>query len=434
MGAALVRGFGDGGRVRVLDLGAGVGALAVAASAAFRDRGIECDVVAVESDPETADLLGRTLGNVGQTWPAVTYRVVRDNAFRLADPELGEAPIGHFDAVISNPPYFKMSPSAPEGGRAPNAYARFMNVGLRLLRQGGRLCFIVPRSFASGFYYRRFRKELLSSAGFESIHVFESRSDQFDEVLQENVIVVLRKGPPLTPIEVTSSAGIADLGNARRTAVPADALVRPTDGQSVIRIPTSPAELETLKHVDSLPYRLRDFGLEISTGPVVPFRAKDRLLASEGTTTVPLLWMQHVLAGRTVWPLSACKKPQFLDSADADKLLIPAGNYVLLRRFSAKEERRRLIAAPVLRGQIPTAQFAIENHVNYIHRGRGSMMESEAIALSELLNSDVYDRYFRIMNGNTQVSATEIRSLPLPDLARLRRAETRPETAAAPGP
>jgi adenine-specific DNA-methyltransferase len=40
----------------------------------------------------------------------------------------------------------------------------------------------------------------------------------------------------------------------------------------------------------------------------------------------------------------------------------------------------------------------------------------ESRGLAALLNSSLIDRYFRIINGNTQINAVELRSLPLPEL------------------
>jgi len=91
-------------------------------------------------------------------------------------------------------------------------------------------------------------------------------------------------------------------------------------------------------------------------------------------------------------------------------------NVVLLRRFSAKEDSRRLIAAPLLRGQLDAKLIGLENHLNYIYRPTGELTTPQAMGLSALLNSSLLDRYFRISNGNTQVSATEIRAMPLPPL------------------
>ena len=176
---------------------------------------------------------------------------------------------------------------------------------------------------------------------------------------------------------------------------------------------------EDLKLVDvmrSWPNTLRSLGLEISTGPVVPFRATDFLAHSAvGGSTVPLLWMQHVRPMRVSWPLAVCDKPEWIKvSADSTKLLVADKTYVLIRRFSAKEEKRRLVSAPLIQGSLNSDMVGLENHLNYI-RGVWKDLDDElAYGLSALLNSACLDRYFRISNGNTQVSATELRAMPLP--------------------
>ncbi|MCK6580788.1 MAG: SAM-dependent methyltransferase, partial [Anaerolineae bacterium] len=95
--------------------------------------------------------------------------------------------------------------------------------------------------------------------------------------------------------------------------------------------------------------------------------------------------------------------------------LLPNKNYVLLRRFSAKEERQRLTAAPYL-ADFDTPVIGIENHLNYIYRPGGDLSPEETQGLAALLNSSLMDTYFRRFSGNTQVSATELRALPLPPL------------------
>ena len=130
---------------------------------------------------------------------------------------------------------------------------------------------------------------------------------------------------------------------------------------------------------------------------------------------MPLLWMQHVRPMRTAWPLATVEKPQWVKvRPESTKLLIADATYVLVRRFSAKEEKRRLVSAPLIRGSLNADMVGVENHLNYI-RGVWKDLDDElAYGLSALLNSACLDRYFRISNGNTQVSATELRAMPLP--------------------
>ena len=123
--------------------------------------------------------------------------------------------------------------------------------------------------------------------------------------------------------------------------------------------------------------------------------------------------MQNVQAMRCIFP--ARPQSQYLRLDGADKLLVPNQNYVLLRRFSAKEERRRLVAAPYF-AELNGAFIGIENHLNYIYRPNGQLADEETLGLAVLLNSALLDIYFRIFSGNTQVNATELRKLPLPPL------------------
>ena len=127
--------------------------------------------------------------------------------------------------------------------------------------------------------------------------------------------------------------------------------------------------------------------------------------------------MQNVRAMRTAWPTKTTGKPQFIVINDESMpLLVADRSYVLLRRFSAKEERRRLTAAPLIAGSLGCPWVGLENHLNYIYRPDGTLTEEEAYGFSVVLNCSLLDTYFRIFNGNTQVSATEVRAMPFPPL------------------
>jgi len=131
---------------------------------------------------------------------------------------------------------------------------------------------------------------------------------------------------------------------------------------------------------------------------------------------VPLLWMNHVTPMSVRWPIARRKPEHIQDVMASQKILVRNANYVLIRRFSAKEEKRRLVAAPYLASRFASARVGLENHLNYVHKPGGSLTEDETHGLAALLNSTLLDTWFRAVNGNTQVSATEIRSMPLPSL------------------
>ena len=87
-----------------------------------------------------------------------------------------------------------------------------------------------------------------------------------------------------------------------------------------------------------------------------------------------------------------------------------------MRRFSAKEEARRLVAAPYLADSVSAPVIGFENHLNYVYRPNSNLTEDEAVGLVAIFNSSLLDNYFRVSSGNTQVSATELRAMALPSL------------------
>ena len=434
-----------GRQVRILDPAAGAGILCCAAVEALISRQPKPDaieLVAYEIDGDLIAPLRAVLDHLAswcheQHGPTVRVRIEATD-FILANAD-AVRPCGlfpscsqaeGFDAVIANPPYFKIGKSDPRAAAVPdvvhgqpNIYALFMAVGAALLRAGGDFIFITPRSFASGPYFRRFRTVFFDMIRPTAVHVFGSRRDAFrrDEVLQENVILSgirqdrWQENGTRACLAISFSLGVADIDEAGSRELPASAVLDLASVDKVLRLPVCDADDDALALVDSWPTDLRGLGLNISTGPVVPFRATD-LVTREGNVPAshaPLLWMNHVRAMRATWPLDR-HKPEYIERSGAEALLVPNRNYILLRRFSAKEEARRLTAAPWIAADFAIADVGLENHLNYVHRPGGTLSEDEAWGLSALYNSRLLDTWFRAVNGNTQVSATELRAMPLP--------------------
>ena len=121
------------------------------------------------------------------------------------------------------------------------------------------------------------------------------------------------------------------------------------------------------------------------------------------------------------WPLPKPEKGQYVRIENESKsILIPNKDYILLRRFSSKDDKSRLIAAPYFCNFIKSEYIGVENKVNYIYRPKGHLDRNEILGLCALLNSTLFDSFFRIFNGNVNVSATELREIPLPELERIK--------------
>ena len=299
-----------------------------------------------------------------------------------------------------------------------------MAISAELLKLHGELIFIVPRSFASGLYFKKFRTWFFARIRPELIHIFGSRRDAFarDDVLQENIVFKGVKDKRHIKklnerIVVSSSAGLGDLSKRTLHTVTSSIALDNRSNAIILRLPTSDADELILKTVDNWPCTLGKLGLKISTGPVVPFRSTEFIDASGcvPSTHAPLFWMNHVRAMNVIWPLQKNKLEYIKITDNSISLLVPNLNYVLVRRFSTKEENRRLVAGPYFARMLDTQFIGLENHLNYIYRPKGNMSEDEVVGLTALLSSKLLDTYFRISNGNTQVSATELRAMPFPN-------------------
>lgn len=342
-----------------------------------------------------------------------------------------------FDYIISNPPYFKLSKDDKRiklfqhlvKGQS-NIYSFFMAVSVNLLKSNGELIFIVPRSFASGQYFNSFRDYFFNNINLNFIHLFKSRSDTFnrDSVLQETLIL---KGSKIdnNKVTISTSEGLKDIEQSRKKEFNISEIIDLESKAKILHLPTTNFEENVMLLFKSWNNNLINFGIQISTGPVVSFRSKEFLFDTYQNTTIfltPLYWLHNVKKMSIEWPIFITKKSQYINMTEiSKKVLLPNKNYVFLRRFSSKDDKSRLISAPYLEKYNQSKLIGIENKLNYIYKLNGELEENEVIGISALLNSNVFDTYFRTFNGNVNVSATEIRLMPFPPIESIREVGNR---------
>lgn len=405
---------------RLLDAGAGVGAL----SCAFLDRWVtgsfgfeSVEATTYEIDEKLRGHLAQHLAGYGR----VTPRIIAGDYIELATAE-GLQDRGYTHAIL-NPPYKKINSQSAHrlalrsvGIETVNLYSAFVALAVGEAAPGGQIVAIIPRSFCNGPYYRPFRDFILERAAIRHMHLFDSRSKAFkdDEVLQENIIIRLERGGQQGPVTVTTSTddSFSDLTTNEH---PFDRIVFPDDPERFIHVPTT-TEKSAIELSPAVRYSLADIGVKVSTGPVVDFRLKAHLRDMPEEGTVPLIYPGHLSITGTVWPVQGLKKPNaILRNAETEKWLYPNGFYCVVRRFSSKEEKRRVVASvvdPAAFGDHTVLGF--ENHMNLFHENKRGLPELLARGLAVFLNTTAVDESFRRFNGHTQVNATDLKLMKYP--------------------
>lgn len=411
----------SGGKCRLLDPGAGIGSL----SGAFLDRcgagGLSFESVNVFAYEIDECLHGHLAGVLGGLY-AADHRVIGGDFIEAAVSGLRSSDGELFTHAVINPPYKKIRTASRErellgsvGLETVNLYSGFVAMALALLEKGGELVAIIPRSWCNGPYYRPFRRFILERAALTHIHVFESRRKAFqdDDVLQETIIIRLVRGGEQGDVHLSVSED-GTFSDVQRYTHPFDIVVHPADDQAFVHIPLEEASSPLAEGVFC--HRLADLNIGICTGPVVDFRLKPSLRAMPEAGAVPLLYANHLKTGAVVWPLAGGKKPNAIAVDDRSrKWLMPMGTYAVAKRFSSKEEKRRIVAAVVDHEKLPANELiGFENHLNVFHRNKGALPRELAHGLAVYLNSTAMDEHLRRFSGHTQVNATDIRQLPFP--------------------
>ena len=411
------------GECRLLDAGAGIGSL----SGAFLERCARGDMKfnairlkAFEIDPVVQPELQHTLSYYAEKCPLF---------YEIVDVDFVEEAVNaiqfrkySFTHAILNPPYKKIRSNSryrkllqKVGIETINLYSAFLALTIALTEPNGQIVAIIPRSFCNGPYYRPFRKFIFTHTAIRHLHLFESRTKAFkdDNVLQETIIIRLERGGKQGHVTVSTSTDNTFTDLAQHI-YPFEQIVQPDNPEQFIHVPASSSTTANLP--PAVHHTLDELGIKVSTGPVVDFRLRKYLCEALEPDCVPLLYPGHFSEGSARWPVSGEKKLNAIRySSDTQKWLYPSGYYCVVRRFSSKEEKRRIVASvvdPSIFGKPKALGF--ENHLNLFHENKHSLPQALAHGLAVFLNSTLADNYFRCFSGHTQVNATDLKLMKYP--------------------
>ena len=408
--------------IKVLDAGAGSGILSIALLEQLNNndkiKSIEIDLY--ENDEQIVKLLEDNMQKAKLKIEKLQkYNIIKENFITKNKDNYNKI----YDIVISNPPYKKIGKNDIESTimenvvyGQPNMYFLFMAMAERLLKDDGELIFIVPRSWTSGTYFKKFREVFLNNVKLTNIHLFVSRDKVFNKesVLQETMILrALKTNKEQKDIIVTQSYSNDDFDNISTYNIDYSICVE-KENERYVYLPLDSNDIKVLKTINGFNTKLKDIGLKLKTGLTVDFRNEEYLEKNASNNNVPLLSSIHFKDGIIKFPSNE-DEAQYVRK-DNRALLQKTTNYLLIKRFSSKEEKRRIQPAMFFKTDFEEYDFiSTENHVNFIGSIDNKEIKKDLIyGLYGIYNSTLYDKYYRILNGSTQVNATEINNIPIP--------------------
>ena len=375
-------------KIRILDAGAGSGILACALLERLEQMNSiqTIELTCYENDDNILGLLKENLHTCqANSKKDIQIHIITDNYITSQYLDFNHMLGGNlapkkYDFVIGNPPYMKIPKDAPEATAmpevcygAPNLYFIFAAMGLFNLDSEGEMVYIIPRSWTSGAYFKRFRQYFLTEGKLEHIHLFD---------------------------------------NLTSLTVPYSLVVSGED--YYVYLVTDEKEVSVLERLHRFDKTLPDIGLKMKTGLTVDFRNREILRDDAEEGAIPLFYSQHIKQGEVQFPIQ--KEHEYVVT-DQKGLMQDNRNYLFVKRFTAKEERRRLQCGVYLSKKYPQyKKISTQNKINFVDGLITEMSECLVYGLYVIFNSTLYDEYYRILNGSTQVNSTEINAMPVPDI------------------
>ncbi len=315
-----------------------------------------------------------------------------------------EGRLPNADVVVGNPPFGRVRLSSHERaffrrsvrGHA-NLYSLFVDVAFRSSR--GLVGYVMPTSWLAGDYFASLRFLVSGERPLHRLRFVPSRSEVFPGVLQEMCLAVFGTESIWAGARIFS--GLDDEIGWQASV----------NGQAPWVIARKDGDAELVQAATRAGVLLKGYGYTVHTGPLVWNRAKQRLKSVSTSRTVPIVWADAVRSGDRV-NYRASRRPRLHFDVNGYAHLVLRRPAVLVKRTTAKEQSRRLVAAAF---DDPPA--IVENHLNVLIPNAHARVSTDTLTV--LLNSGPVDRLFRALSGTVAVSATELMALPLPQPAAL---------------
>lgn len=332
-----------------------------------------------------------------------------------------------FDVVFCNPPYRKMTSAEVSAAgeeysnviqSQPNLYGLFIALCVKLLRPNGHGALVTPTSFLTGKYFSALRKYLVSEAQILQIGMVSDRTGIFIDVEQETALTLLKRATPPRENSATAVSLVARDGSYRSVGT----CTLSSTGEAWT-IPRTEADVMMLESISRSPWRISDYGYRVRIGIFVwnrdqrPTYFDQETGAQEANGALfPLIWSSDIgtdLRLRFGIKAKLHVEPSWVNFNNTDHSGVVKKQAIVLQRVTSNDQPKRLVGAVVPAEFIELyGGFVAENHVVVLEQVTPGFSPAN---LARLLACAPIDRYFRCISGSTNVSAYELRHLPLPN-------------------
>lgn len=330
-----------------------------------------------------------------------------------------------FDFVVGNPPYFKVKDLHDDLKEVfsdsvyghPNAYALFLHAGIEMLKERGRLGFIIPRSMLSGLYFKNLRSFIEQKTSVREIVYISDRKKVFDDVLHGTMVLCLERNKHHhRTVNISYAQTTKELEDNISFNVEREKVIQRLNGTTVWFVSDSQETYDIINRIIKRHPLLsgHEVNCRAKTGQIVWNRVKPLLAKDAKKDSLSLIWATDVSKFGFSFNRMGEDRPSFLRVNEKTKGLIVKDPCILVQRITADEQPSRIVAC-IPEGFCKENKdgYFVENHLNII-QPVVAHSAADLYFILGVLNSEIVDFFFRAMNGNTQVSATELNLLPIP--------------------
>lgn len=332
-----------------------------------------------------------------------------------------------FNIILGNPPYFKIKNNSLSNrteyddilyGQG-NIYVLFVQWSLLHIETNGDICLILPQSFRSGKYFKKIREKLCAYHLKNILCIdLKNRNQIFSEAEQAILIMHLKNQilkAKKTVINFSlNGKEVNEIGKFNQSDILSpEALILPFNNCSN----------EILLKIKSNFLKFKDLEEELVFGNgLFVWNQNKKYLTSSPQNNYPIIYANYIVDNNFVFKsmkntLNTEKfRLPFCAQNDKCQRFLCKGKKLIVKRTSSMECFLRIKSCIISDDFLAKYPFYfLENHINLLYNKKDKNAEipfNKLIYISAFLNSDVTNFIFKLTNGNTQVSATELNELP----------------------